>query len=289
MAILTAAVTALTLAGTPGLAVHRDTSAGVHTPGEITRLSVGATPGQRYGAFFKGGTAPGAHSGTFTRLVPSATPSQQYGSFAGKFAQTDFEKIGLPMSIVPVVTMGPVTDVDIDITMNIVPVLAMSSNVRQALTANASVVPRLVMARGSTLVSGTFPKAATASIVPQVSLTVTTNKSLPISMSVVPVLTSSASVDGGSDNLEASASVIPVLTMAASANITSNSITASASIVPVLSLTIGINRINAALNHDIVMTVAPILNMSSSVRTAGEVDHIHITGNPYGYIRITKV
>jgi hypothetical protein len=288
MAILTAAVTALTLAGTPGLAVHRDASAGVHTPGEITRLSVGATPGRRYGAFFKGGTAPGAHSGTFTRLVPSATPSGQYGSFAGKFAQTYFEQY-VSMSIVPVVTMGPVTDVDIDITMNIVPRLAMSSNVRQALTANASVVPRLVMARGSTLVSGTFPKAATASIVPQVSLTVTTNKSLPISMSVVPVLTSSASVDGGSDNLVADASVIPVLTMAASANVTSNSITASASIVPVLSLTIGINRINASLNHDIVMTVAPILNMSSSVQTAGEVDHIHITGNTYGYIRITKI
>jgi hypothetical protein len=255
-----------------------------------TRLGPSGTTAKPYGAFSHGPPAPvlRSYTETFTRLT-AGTPGRPYGSFA-KTALTEYDKAATA-SIIPRLAMGPVTDVDIDIQMSIIPRLVMSAFTTRGITARpVSIIPRLTMARGSTVVTGTITKTAAASVIPRLAMATTLlNKSVPVTMSVVPVLTSSAAIDTTSDELEATASVVPVLTMSASVAATTDSKAATASVVPVLRISGIVDRVNATLNHTVVMVAAPILRMSSSLQTAGEVDHIHITAAPYGRIRITKV
>lgn len=255
-----------------------------------TRLGLSGTVARPYGSFDR--TPPGTgrvYNGPITRLGLSGTASRRYGLFDGKAGIAQFDKAAT-MSVVPIVNIGEVTDVDLDIGIYLTPVVTMSSSASLAISSTQSVVPILTQARSSNGIFGTFPKDATASVVPVLTMAIAMEKSLPIDMSVVPALDMASTVDETFMEVPAlDQSVIPVLDMSSVVNITNNDKAVDMSAVPVLTMTINLNKVEARLEHEITMTVSPILDMSSALETGGEVDLIRITSKRTGHIRITKI
>lgn len=256
----------------------------------LTRLGPSGTPAKPYGTFTHVAPSLGrTYTETFTRLGMSGTPRKPFGSFAGKAGATQSD-ISASLSVVPILNMEAVTDVDLDFGMYLLPVATMSSSVSLPVSNAQSVVPVLTQARSSTSIFGTFPKDATASVVPVLTMSVALNKSLPISMSAVPALSMASTVDATFVEKSGLAqSVVPVLTQASVVNITNNDKAVNMSAIPVLTMTVNLNKVEARVDFAIDLTACVALDMTPTVKTGGEVDRIRISSTPIGHIRITKI
>lgn len=182
MPVLTAAITALGLSGTPGL------------------------PGGPYDH-----TSPPAlrtYSGDFTRLT-TGTPGRLYGSFAGKASSvTEYKTANV--SLIPRLTVGDTAQSDIDVTAKILPVVTVTANAQLGKTVNAALVPVITPLVLNLSKSGTQAVTGTASIVPVVRATAGVSISLPVTASLIPVITATAAVEASNNNL-VSVSLIPVV------------------------------------------------------------------------------
>lgn len=270
MAILTGAITALALGGTPGLPTWRyipPSSARSYTT-TFTRLSPSGTATRVYGAFTKTPASPASartYTTDFTRLGAGGTPTQVYGSFGGK-AETIVSDFVVSDSIRVYVTEGPFTEVDIDVTEVLRPVVTEPRGVPgQARAGSDSIIPRV------------------ADVIQFLSKTGTTAK--VGSDTITPVLTEASAISvlvGVSDT------VTPVVTDANSALDKSDAKFGSDTITVVLDdqkfLQTALANRAFSVTDDIRVNVIE----SQSTSEAGEVDHIHITASPMGYIRIVK-
>ncbi len=258
----------------------------------ITRLGLHGTSAKPYGTFTHTPPAAGArtYSETFTRHGVHGVSAKPYGSFAGKAVTLTADKY-VSMSVKPVVTMGQVTDVDIDTAgYSVVPKLVMVSAAGQQKLCSMTVKPVLTQARSGSVITGTFPKTASMTVKPVLTMSVLREKAFTRPISIVPVLAMSSTVDFDAEELISGAvSVVPVLAMSSTLAFNVDTRTSIASVVPVLTMTVTLAKVNASLSHDVVMVLEPVLTMRSSRKTSGEVDCINITARPCGHIRITKI
>jgi hypothetical protein len=249
-----------------------------------TRLSLSGHPGRAYGSFTHGATV-GTHTGTFTRLALTGTPGRLYGSFAGRGAATEDTKTS-SFSIIPRVTIGDVTDVELETTLTAIPRSTLSSAVGRNTTVSMSCRPVVTQARGSIL-SSTILKTSSPSLVPVVTLSTALYKDITTTQSLIPVVTLSSSVDDTYVETLNSQSLIPVVTLTAEVLGTTEPKSNDQSLIPVVTLQHQLNRINSSQAWDVVQTIAPRVTLTCTAGRAGEVDRIEIIGKPYGYIEIT--
>jgi hypothetical protein len=256
-----------------------------------TRLRPYGATGRTYGSFTKSPEAGSrAGQGPFTRITPAGVTGRRNGSFAGRAATTQNDEYSTP-SIIPVVTIGDVTDVDIETTHSLIPRVTLSTVAGLAKSVTMSLVPKATMARGQ-VTSSSNNKASAPSLIPVVTLAVShLNKTWEASHSLIPVVTLSNSVDTGADTLEATSdhSLIPVVTLSSSVDDLVQPKSASHSLIPVATLSIQVNRYTATVPWDIPVVVAPRVTLTSTARIAGDVDRIDISTSPFGYIEITRV
>ena len=270
MALLTGAITALALGGTPGLPTWRyipPSSARSYTT-TFTRLGPSGTATQVYGAFTKTPASPAvsrAYTADFTRLSAGGTPTQVYGSFGGK-SETIVSDFVVSDSIRVYVTEGPFTDVDIDVTEVLRPVVTEPRGVPgQARAGSDSIIPRVSDVIQFLSKTGTTAKTGSDTI-----------------RAVVTEASSGRVLIGVSDT------VTPVVTDANSALDKSDAKSVSDTITVVLNDQKFLET--ALANRDFGVTDVIRVNVteSQSSALAGEVDHIHITASPSGRIRIVK-
>jgi hypothetical protein len=252
-----------------------------------TRLRPYGATGRTYGSFTKsptGGSRAGL--GPFTRIGACGT-TRRYGSFAGKTAQTFLEKAS-SHSLIPRVTIGDVTDVDIEITHHLIPRLTMSSVIQRNLASNHSLIPRVTMARGQ-VTSSSINKASSHSLIPVVTHGVFhLNRPQDSTHSLIPVLTMESTVDTTFDEILSDHSLIPVVTMSGVVDDTEQSKSGTQSLIPVVTMSVQVDRVTAQLEWEILHSIIPVVTMSSGVRFSGDVDRIDITARPKGYIEIRK-
>jgi hypothetical protein len=250
----------------------------------VTRLGTTATPSRSYGSFTRsptGGSRSG--QGPFTQLR-AGTPGRRYASFAGKAALTFTEKASA-FSIIPKVTIGDFTDVDIDATQYLVPRVTLSAVISRNLASSMSLVPRVTQARGA-IASSSFNKAGTASAVPVVTLASYLNRPQDVEHSVIPVVTLSCSVDDTQDEALSDHSLVPVVTL--SAVVTDTGKFTTNSLIPVVTQANSVTRYTAQIEPVVTHTLAPIVTLGVRARPLGDVDRIDINARPYGYIEITR-
>jgi hypothetical protein len=252
----------------------------------VTRLGTTATPSRTYGSFtrsFVGGSRSG--QGPFTQLR-SGIPGRRYGSFAGKAAQT-FEEKASAHSLIPRITIGDVTDVDIDLTHYLVPRLTMSSVIQRNLAASHSLIPRVTMARGQ-ITSSSINKASTHSLIPVVTLGYLLDRPQASDHSLIPVLTMESTVDTTFDEILSDHSLIPVVTMSGVVDDIEQPKSGTQSLIPVVTMAVQVQRVTAQLEWEILHSIIPVVTMSTAARFSGDVDRIDITARPKGYIEIRK-
>jgi hypothetical protein len=271
MPVLTAAITVLGLAGTPGLpgGPYDHTAGGSARTysGNFTRLGTGGTSAKTYGTFARVVTAAArTYTTDFTRLSVGGTPTQVYGSFGGK-TETIVSDFVVSDSIRVYVTEGPFSEVDIDVTEVLLPVVTESRGVPgQARAGSDTIIPRV------------------ADVVQFLSKTGSTSK--VGSDTITPVVTEASAISvlvGVSDT------VTPVVTDANTALDKSDAKSVSDTITVILDDQKFLQT--ALANRAFSVTDVIQLNLieSQSFAAAGEVDIIEITGRPYGIIRITEI
>jgi hypothetical protein len=253
-----------------------------------TRLRPYGATGRTYGSFAKSpeeGSRAG--QGPFTRITPAGVTGRRCGSFAGRAATTQNDEYSTH-SIIPVVTIGDVTDVDVELTQSLIPRVTMSSVVGLVKNSTHSLIPRVTLARGQ-VTSSSFNKSSGHSLIPKVTLATThVNKTFGVSHSLIPVVTLSSSVDTTFDEILSDHSLIPVVTMSSSVDDLVQPKASSHSLIPVVTLTNQVQRFTANITWDIPHTIVPVVRMSAAPRIAGDVDRIDISTNPFGYIEITR-
>jgi hypothetical protein len=268
MAILTGAITALTLAGTPGHVAFTPLLAeGTRAPGEYTRLSLGGTPGRTYGSFHRvSATGPTSRAGLgpFTRLAPIGTPSQVYGAFTKEVALEDTKFVS--DTIVLVLTDPRVSNVDLDVTDVGIPRVTDVRSIGQGRVVSDTITPRMTDQVQFLLKAGTIPKAASDSIVPVVTDAATYLVALTASDTVVPVV----------------ADATPTISA-------SNAVIVSDTIVPILEDERTVDAANSNRSLTVVDVITPVMTDSANNATAGEVDIIDLVSRPYGIIRLTEI
>jgi hypothetical protein len=269
MAILTGAITALTLAGTPGHVAFTPLLAeGTRAPGEYTRLSLGGTPGRTYGSFHRvSATGPTSRAGLgpFTRLAPIGTPSQVYGAFTKEVALEDTKFVS--DTIVLVLTDPRVSNVDLDVTDVGIPRVTDVRSIGQGRVVSDTITPRMTDQVQFLLKAGTIPKAGSDSIVPVVTETATYIVEIAAIDTVVPVIDDTTP---------------PVISA-------SNAVIVSDTIVPILEDERTVDAANSTRDLTVVDVVLPLVGDSATNATAGEVDIIDLVSRPYGIIRLTEI
>jgi hypothetical protein len=268
MALLTGAITALTLAGTPGHVVYTPPlAAGSRSAGEYTRLSTGGTPGRTYGSFHRVVSSTGSRAGLgpFTRLAPSATPSQVYGAFIKAVALEDTKFV--TDTIVLVLTDPRVSNVDIDVNDIGVPRVTDTRSIGQGRLVSDTIRPRVTDTVQFLLKAGTIPKAGSDTIVPVVTDAATYIVEIAASDTVVPVIDDTTP---------------PVISA-------SNAVIVSDTIVPILEDERTVDAANSTRDLTVVDVVLPLVGDSATNATAGEVDIIDLVSRPYGIIRLTEI
>jgi hypothetical protein len=269
MAILTGAITALTLAGTPGHVAYTPTLAlGSRAPGEYTRLGLSATPGRTYGNFQRvAATGPTSRAGLgpFTRLMPSGTPSQVYGAFIKAVALDETKFV--TDTIVLVLTDPRVSNVDIDVNDIGVPRVTDSRAIGQGRLVSDTIRPRVTDTVQFLLKAGTIPKAGSDSIVPVVTDAATYIVAIAVTDTVVPVIDDTTP---------------PVISA-------SNAVIVSDTIVPILEDERTVDAANSTRDLTVVDVITPVMTDSATNATAGEVDIIDLVSRPYGIIRLTEI
>jgi hypothetical protein len=248
-----------------------------------TRLSPAGWSGRPYGSLAKT-PVPEAHAGTFTRLSPAGFPGRLYGSFT-KSAATEDTKTS-SFSIRPRVTIGDVTDVDLETTTTAIPRVALTRSALRTATVTMSLVPSVTQARGSILSSST-DKQSSHSLIPRVTMSVVRDKQITVTQSLIPVVTLSSTVDDTFEEYLTTQSLIPVVTLTNAVLATSLPKSSSHSLIPVVTMTHQVNRVDSATSLDAVQTLAPRVTLTCSAGRAGDVDQIEIITRPFGEIEIT--
>jgi hypothetical protein len=235
MASLAGAITFLTLAGTPG----------VQTWSQVVDEGSGSRP----------------NDGTFTQLSLNATAGAPYGSFSNKTEETSLTK---PVTDIytPILTMAPVSDVDVDVTDIYTPVLTMQGIAYLYRTTSDTYTPVLTMAYTALSKGSSTAKAGTDTYTPVVTMVPQVIRQIDITDTYTPVLTMTATKAVGY-SLDVTDTYTPVLGME-----------------QLLDQVIGNVYIVAA------DTYTPTLTMSAVVGAAGDIDIIDISSRPRGVIHI---
>jgi hypothetical protein len=236
MASLTGAITFLTLAGLPGQAPYTQ--------------QLGASGGR-------------PDDGTFTALTLTGTPGHVYGSFADKVEETSLTK---PVTdrLVPRLTIGPVSDIDVDLTDTLIPVIRVSAYATLYRTVTDTLRPRLTETIPSLVKSGSVTILGTDTVVPVLTVTAVPTRLINVTDTLVPVLTEGVTYTVG------------------------NAATVTESIVPVLTVTTSLDQLVGSVNWPRSDTLIPVLRVTATAEAAGEVDIIHIALRPTGIIRINE-
>jgi hypothetical protein len=261
MAVLTAAITALGLSGAPGLPA-----------GDFSGKDTGADASRTYAS-------------DFTRLAPTAVPSRTYGAFPKSESTTDGKFS--THSLIPRITIGDVTDVDVELTHYLQPRLTMSSVIRRQLASNHSLIPRVTMARGQ-VTSSSNNKDSTHSLVPVVTMSYLLNRPQDSEHSLIPVLTMESTVETTFDEILSDHSLIPVVTLSGAVDDITQAKSGTQSLIPVVTMSVQVQRITAQIEWEVLHSIIPVVTLSPSVRQSGDVDRIDITARPFGYIEIHK-
>lgn len=230
--------------------------------GAVTLLTALAVPGSATTDYTRTVVStPRPDSTIYTRLSAYGVPGMNFGDFTGRAASTEVA-FTVPVSIVPVLTFGDVTDVDIDITASMSPVLTASALVGQAKAVSASVVPVATWTLGGLTKTGDTAKAASATVTPVV--TVGTSLVVQVAQAV---------------------SVIPVVTYTSGTLATSDSKLVDVSIIPSLSLEYQANIQLGEISYSRGMDIVPSLTVTARVVAAGDVDRIKTKLLPVGRIK----
>lgn len=185
MALLTAAVTFLTLAGTPG-----------QPPGPFTRTP----PGE-----------PRTYSGAFTRLGTHGSAARVYGSFAGKAASTSDARFPVDTYRL-VLTMGDVSEVAPQLVDRYVPTLAMSGVGGLGRFGSDTYLPVVTLGVAA-LQKASGPSLVVAdSLVPVLAMAAAQSRANTVSDNLVPVLTMTCTASSAAERTP-SDTYVPVLTM----------------------------------------------------------------------------
>ena len=269
--LLTATVTALTLAGTPGLPLG-DTSGKVVAPvartysADFTRLGVGGTATRPYGAFTKN-PSPSAgktYASTFTRLALRGTPTRVYGSFAGKSEAIEDTKY-VSDTIRAYVNEGPVSEVEIAVLEVMTPRVTESRTVGVGRSVSDTLRPRVTEAIQFLDKGSSTAKAVSDTITPIVTEGSSFRVQIATSDTITPVVTDGAALE------------------AVDVKAVSDTITV------VLDETMLLQTALAARSFNVVDVVTPVITETAGNATAGEVDIISVVGRPYGIIRIVEI
>lgn len=269
MALLTGAITALTLGGTPGLPAWTDTSGAASARPYVetfTRLAPSGTAGRPYGTFTKipNPAVERPYSVTFTRLAPHGTPTELYGTFSGKVEKTQDEKY-VTDTIRVFVTEGPVSDVDIDVNEIFLPRVLDGRSLGVGRVASDTIRPRITDVVQFLQKGGSVAKSASDTIVPVLAEGAVYRAQIAVSEAIVPVITDGASVQKVDIKY-----VVDTITV-------------------VLDETKVLNTSLAARSFSVTDTIAVRLSEVAGNANSGEVDIIRIIERPYGIIRITEI
>lgn len=229
--------------------------------GAITYLSLAGTPGP---ATYTEYTAPGSSrpdDGQFTTLQLSGTPGRTFASFVDK-VNNNYDRAVSDTYLV-VLTLGPVTDVDIDVDDAYTPVLTMQATAYLTRAVSDTLRPVVTMGVAALSKGGSTAKAGTDTYTPVLTLT----------SSLVHVIS-------------VSDTYTPVLTLSADALNKSDALTVADTYTPVLDLTPLLDTVVAQVGYSRSDSYVPILNMSATVNAAGDVDIIDIRSRPYWLIEI---
>jgi hypothetical protein len=109
-----------------------------------------------------------------------------------------------------------------------------------------------------------------------------------VSQSLIPVVTLSNSVDTAAEEYLTTQSLIPVVTLSSSVDDTVQAKVASQSLIPVVGVQTQVNRVTASITREVPQELIPVVTLSVSTRTSGDVDAIEISSRPYGYIEIRQ-
>lgn len=186
---------------------------------------------------------------------------------------------------VPKVTIGPVTDVDLDTTFGVVPKATLASVVGRSIASTFSVVPKATMGAGQVF-SSSISRSQSQSLIPKATLASRLAKTIPHAQSLVPVVTMANSVSTGNVGKTSAFSLIPQATLASAVNNVNQSKSASLSLIPVATVADQVNRINAAAEPQSQPTLTPNVTLTVAREISGDVDRISIVSRPIGTIEI---
>jgi hypothetical protein len=198
---------------------------------------------------------------TYTQLSTNGQPGMPYGAFTGRAASTE-SAFNVDVSLVPVLALGDIADIDIDLTISAVPVVTVAPVAAQSRGVDVSLVPAATWTLGGLTKTGDTAKAATASVVPVVTVGTSLIVDVTQAISLVPALTFDSGTLGISDNK-----------------------TVDVSIVPSASLEYQVNIALGALGFTRNVDIVPVVNVTASVAMAGDVDRIKTRVWPVGRIK----
>jgi hypothetical protein len=204
------------------------------------------------------------NDGTFTRVAPGALPGQPWGSFTGKTLKVE-DTLPVSDTYLVVMTMGDVSDIDVDVSDTYTVVFTMAADTSLA-----------------ELVSDTYTPAWTMSVA---GLSKTGDNLKPVTDTYTPVLTMTCAVN----HLESvTDTYTPVLTMVSS-KATSDLVVITDTYRPVLTMSVDLDAVAGLVNWPRSDTYTVVMTDTAALADAGEVDDIRITERAYGIIRIVEV
>ena len=230
----------------------------------VTSLALTGVPGPDYGDFTKTPTTgTRTYSSAFTRLGLGGTPSKTYGAFTHA-VETDVI-VEVSDSLVAVITEGPVSDVDIDVTETMPVYVTESRAVGQNKIGNDTLIPVIRDQWQFVDKAGTTAKTGSDSLVPVLSESASLAILIGVTDSLVPVVTEASSLATGTGA------------------------TGSDSVGVVLTETATTQKANALREFAVTDTLTLVLTDSAQVEIAGDVDRIVYRITPKGYIKVRFV
>jgi hypothetical protein len=155
--------------------------------GAITALSLAATPGLSFQS-----TAPyigvgRPNDGQFTALQVSATAGKVQNAFGDKAVETDIQKF-ITDRYVPVLTFGPVDSVGCEVSDSYIPVLGMMAYAGLSRSVSDTYTVRATFAYTAISKSGAIGKAASDTYVPVLTMDPATRVQIGAADTYIPVL-----------------------------------------------------------------------------------------------------
>ena len=181
--------------------------------------------------------------GPITELSLWGVPGMVTGPYTGKSVATEFS-FTVPVSIVPVLTLGDVTDIDLELTVVATPVLTVTASVAQTRSVDVSLVPVATWTLGGLTKTGDTAKAAAATITPVATVATSLVVQVTQDVSLIPVVTYTSGTLGISDAKLVDVSIIPATELEYQANIQLGQIaySRSADLIPVVTVTAAVTE-----------------------------------------------